>query len=47
MISKFKVLLILTSLLFFLSCADKEKKISEIIEVDMELQMSNATRKVC
>ena len=45
MISKFKVLLILTSLLFFLSCADKEKKISEIIEVDMELQMSNAYKE--
>jgi outer membrane protein assembly factor BamD len=45
MISKFKVLLVLTSLLFFLSCADKEKKISEIIEVDMELQMSNAYKE--
>ena len=45
MISKFKVLLILTSFLFFLSCADKEKKISEIIEVDMELQMSNAYKE--
>jgi outer membrane protein assembly factor BamD len=28
-----------------LSCADKEKKISEIIEVDMELQMSNAYKE--
>ena len=45
MISKFKVLLVLTSFLFFLSCADKEKKISEIIEVDMELQMSNAYKE--
>ena len=45
MISKFKVLLVLTSLLFFLSCADKGKKISEIIEVDMELQMSNAYKE--
>ena len=45
MISKFKILLVLTSLLFFLSCADKEKKISEIIEVDMELQMSNAYKE--
>ena len=45
MISKFKVLLVLTSLLFFLSCADKEKKISEIIDVDMELQMSNAYKE--
>ena len=45
MISKFKILLILTSLLFFLSCADKTKKISEIIEVDMEMQMSNAYKE--
>tara|TARA_B110000879_G_scaffold84948_1_gene117416 strand:- start:2573 stop:3421 length:849 start_codon:yes stop_codon:yes gene_type:complete len=45
MISKFKILLVLTSLLFFLSCADKEKKISEIIDVDMELQMSNAYKE--
>ena len=45
MISKFKILLVLTSLLFFLSCADKEKKISEITEVDMELQMSNAYKE--
>ena len=45
MISKFKILLILTSLLFFLSCADKTKKISEIVEVDMEMQMSNAYKE--
>ena len=42
MISKFKVLLIIMSLLFVWSCADKKKEISEIIEVDMEMQMYNA-----
>ena len=41
MISKFKLLLILISLIFVISCEGKNK-ITEIIEVDMELQMSNA-----
>ena len=45
MISKFKILLILTSLLFVWSCGDKINKISEITEVDMELQMSNAYKE--
>ena len=45
MISKFKILLILTSLLFFWSCGDKTNKISEIIEVDMEMQMSSAFKE--
>jgi outer membrane protein assembly factor BamD len=45
MISKFKILLILTSLLFFWSCGDKATKISEITEVDMEMQMSNAYKE--
>ena len=45
MISKFKILLILTSLLFFWSCGDKAKKISKIVEVDMELQMNNAFKE--
>ncbi|WP_415322816.1 outer membrane protein assembly factor BamD [Candidatus Pelagibacter sp. Uisw_127] len=45
MISKFKILLILTLFLSFLSCADKENKISEIVEVDMESQMSNAYKE--
>ena len=45
MISKFKILLILTSLLFVWSCGDKISKISEITEVDMELQMSNAYKE--
>jgi outer membrane protein assembly factor BamD len=45
MISKFKLLLILTSFIFVISCANKEKKISEIVEVDIELQMSNAYKE--
>ena len=44
MVSKFKILLILISLLFVWSCADK-KKISEIVEVDMEMQMSNSYKE--
>tara|TARA_B100000787_G_scaffold61860_1_gene45372 strand:+ start:58 stop:906 length:849 start_codon:yes stop_codon:yes gene_type:complete len=42
MISKFKILFILTSFLFIWSCGDKTNKISKIVEVDMEMQMSNA-----
>ena len=45
MIFKFKILLILISLLFVWSCADKKKYISEIVEVDMEMQMSNAYKE--
>ena len=45
MVSKFKILFILISLLFFWSCGDKEKKISKIVEVDMEMQMSNAYKE--
>ena len=45
MIFKFKILLILAPLLFFWSCGDKTKKISEIIDVDMEMQMSNAYKE--
>ncbi len=45
MVSKFKILLILSSLLFIWSCGDKTKKISEIIEVDMEMQMSNTYKE--
>ena len=45
MISKFKILLILTTLVFICSCAEKAKKISEIVEVDMEMQMSNAYKE--
>ncbi len=42
MISKLKLLFIFTSLLLIFSCADKTKKVSEIVEVDIELQMSDA-----
>ena len=45
MIFKFKILFILTLLLFNWSCGDKVKKISEIEEVDMEMQMSNAYKE--
>ena len=45
MISKFKILLILISFFFIWSCADKNKKISEIVEVDIEMQMSNAYKE--
>ena len=42
MVSKFKIILILISILFIWSCAEKQKEISEIIEIDMEMQMSEA-----
>ena len=42
MICKFKILPIIILLLFVWSCTDKKNKITEIVEVDMELQMSNA-----
>jgi|TARA_B110000027_G_scaffold129336_1_gene150768 outer membrane protein assembly factor BamD len=45
MISKFKIFFILISLLFFWSCADKTNEISKIVEVDMEMQMSNAYKE--
>ena len=46
MISKFKILLIFIIILFVCSCADKtKKKVSEIVEVDMEMQMSNAYKE--
>ena len=45
MISKFKILFILISLFFVWSCSDKPKKISKIVEVDMEMQMSNAYKE--
>jgi len=45
MITKFRILLILVSFLFVWSCADKTKKISEIVEVDMEMQMSNSYKE--
>jgi outer membrane protein assembly factor BamD len=45
MISKFKILLILITFMFVWSCGDKTKKISEIVEVDMEMQMSDAYKE--
>ena len=45
MIIKFKIILILISLLVIWSCADKTDKISESVEVDMEMQMSNAYKE--
>ena len=45
MVSKFKLSLILVLLLFVCSCADKKNKISEIVEVDMEIQMSNVYKE--
>tara|TARA_B100000787_G_scaffold105187_1_gene77989 strand:- start:146 stop:994 length:849 start_codon:yes stop_codon:yes gene_type:complete len=45
MFSKFKLLLIFTLFLFVLSCGEKKNKISKIVEVDMEMQMSNAYRE--
>tara|TARA_B100000787_G_scaffold125237_1_gene94474 strand:- start:559 stop:1407 length:849 start_codon:yes stop_codon:yes gene_type:complete len=45
MVSKSKILLILIALLFVWSCGGKTKKISEIVEIDMEMQMSNAYKE--
>tara|TARA_B100000787_G_scaffold150496_1_gene123080 strand:- start:144 stop:986 length:843 start_codon:yes stop_codon:yes gene_type:complete len=45
MISKFKLLFILAAFLSIFSCTDKPKIISEIVEVDIELQMTNAYRE--
>ena len=45
MISKFKIFLIFISLLFFYSCGEKKQKISEIKEIDIEMQMSNAYKE--
>ena len=43
--SKFNILLILITFFFVWSCADKKKEISEIVEVDIEMQMSNAYKE--
>ena len=45
MLSKLKILLLLTTFIFIFSCGDKLKKISEIKEVDMEMQMSNTYKE--
>ena len=45
MLSKLKIILLLITFTFIWSCGDKAKKISEIVEVDMEKQMSNAYKE--
>jgi outer membrane protein assembly factor BamD len=45
MFSNFKLLLTLSLFLLLWSCVDKKNKVSEITEIDMELQMSNAYRE--
>ncbi len=45
MIFRIKILFTLITFLFLYSCADKTKKISKILEVDMEMQMSNAYKE--
>ena len=45
MLSKLKITLLLITFIFIWSCGDKTKKISEIVEVDMEMQMSNAYKE--
>jgi len=45
MLSKLKIIILLITFTFIWSCGDKTKKISEIVEVDMEMQMSNAYKE--
>jgi len=45
MFSKLKTIFLLITLIFVCSCGDRQKKISEIVEVDMEMQMSNAYKQ--
>jgi outer membrane protein assembly factor BamD len=45
MLSKLKIILLLITFVFIYSCGDKTKKISEIVEVNMEMQMSNAYKE--
>ena len=45
MISKFKILFVIIALLFVWSCGNKTNKISKIVEVNMEMQMSNAYKE--
>ena len=45
MLSKLKITLLLITFIFIWSCGDKTKKISEIVEVDIEMQMSNAYKE--
>jgi len=45
MLSKLKIILLIITFVFIWSCGDKTKKISEIVEVEMEMQMSNAYKE--
>ena len=45
MLSKLKIILLLITFTFIWSCGDKEKKISEIVEIDIEMQMTNSFRQ--
>jgi outer membrane protein assembly factor BamD len=45
MLSKLKIILLLITFIFISSCGDKEKKISEIVEIDIEMQMTNSFRQ--
>ena len=45
MLSKLKIILLLITFIFIWSCGDKEKKISEIVEIDIEMQMTNSFRQ--
>ena len=45
MLSKLKIILLLITFILIWSCGDKTKQISEIVEVDMEMQMSNAYKE--
>ena len=45
MLSKLKIILLFITFIFIWSCGDKTKKISKIVEIDMEMQMSNAYKE--
>ena len=45
MLTKLKIILLLITFIFIWSCGDKTKKISEIEEVDMEMQMYNSYKE--
>jgi outer membrane protein assembly factor BamD len=45
MLSKLKITILLVAFIFIWSCGDKTKIISEIVEVDMEMQMTDAYKE--
>ena len=45
MLSKLKIILLLITFIFIWSCGDKTKQISEIEEVDMQMQMYDAYKE--